>query len=204
MKKKKLIILTVGFLLTFQLESCSSHSEEAFQYEKLDTESCDCFTDDPLIRYDYETDKCYYNEELFTGNICDADKYFVEEVKQYNEGILTIVNKYEIENGIDPWLSQYVEFKDGDRVKEIRFDWNGQIIQQTERHQDKDNEVSKGIQYWKNGKMKSKQEFDAEGKQLFGETYYYNGNINSKYVSEKDETDYYSTAGKKVDNNDDL
>ena len=52
--------------------------------------------------------------------------------------------------------------------------------------------------------MKSKQEFDAEGKQLFGETYYYNGNINSKYVSEKDETDYYSTAGKKVDNNDDL
>ncbi len=204
MKKQKLLILTVGFLLAVQLESCSSQSEEAFKYEKLDTESCDCFKDDPLFRYDYETDKCYYNDELFTGNICDADQYFVEEVAQYKEGILTIVNKYEIEKGIDPWLSQYAEFKDGDGIKEIRFDWNGQIVQQIERHQDKDNKISKEIQYWKNGNMKSKQEFDAEGKQIFGETYYYNGNIKSKYVSEKDDSVYFSTTGEKVENNRDL
>ena len=204
MKKQKLLILTVGFLLAVQLESCSSQSEEAFQYEKLDTESCDCFKDDPLFRYDYETDKCYYNDELFTGNICDADQYFVEEVAQYKEGILTIVNKYEIEKGIDPWLSQYAEFKDGDEIKEIRFDWNGQIVQQIERHQDKDNKISKEIQYWKNGNMKSKQEFDAEGKQIFGETYYYNCNIKSKYVSEKDDSVYFSTTGEKVENNHDL
>jgi len=204
MKKRKLLILTLGFLLTVQLESCSSQSEKEFPYEKLDTESCDCFGDDPLIRYDYETDKCYYNDELFTGNICDADKYFVEEVAQYKEGILTILNKYEIEKGIEPWLSQYAEFKDGDRIKEIRFDWNEQIVQQIERHQDKDNKVSTEIHYWKNGNMKSKQEFDAEGKQIFGETYYYNGNIQSKYVSEKEESDYFSTTGEKVENNDDL
>ena len=204
MKKQKLLILTVGFLLAVQLESCSSQSEEAFQYEKLDTESCDCFKDDPLIRYDYETDMCYYNDELFTGNICDADKYFIEEVAQYKEGILTIVNKYEIEKGIDPWLSQYAEYKEGNRIKEIRFDWNEQIVQQIERHQNKDNKVSTEIQYWKNGNMKSKQEFDAEGKQIFGEIYYYNGNLKSKYVSEKDESDYFSTTGEKVENNDDL
>ena len=197
MKKK---IITHHLLLVFfalQLVSCSS------EYVKMDAESCDCFTNDPLFKFDRETEKMKYNGEIFSGIVCEADKYHIEEITQYEEGERTIVNKFKMDLGIDPWLFVYTEYKNDKRVKEIQFDWNGQIGGKTE-YSPKTGKRIKETGYWINGEVRAIKEYDDEGKMLLSEKYYYNSNLSNKWDAATDENIKYSSDGEKYKKNDEL
>ena len=105
MKKKRITRSLLVVFFALQLVSCSS------EYVKMDADSCDCFQSDPGLEYDYETKKMKYNGEIFSGIVCEEDRYSIEEITQYEEGKRTIVSEFEIDKGIDPWLSEYTEYK---------------------------------------------------------------------------------------------
>jgi len=197
MKKKRIIRSLLVVFFALQLVSCSS------EYVKMDAESCDCFQSDPVLEYDYETKKMKYNGEIFSGIVCEEDRYFIEEITQYEEGKRTIVSVFEIDKGIDPWLSEYTEYKNDERIKEIQFDWNGQIGEMTEYSPNTGNKI-KESRYWINGELKEIVEYDVEGERLRNEFYYYNGNIKSKWDAKTDEYIKYTSDGQKYENNDDL
>lgn len=197
MKKKRITRSLLVVFFALQLVSCSS------EYVKMDADSCDCFQSDPGLEIDYETEKMKYNGEIFSGIVCEEDRYSIEEITQYEEGKRTIVSEFEIDKGIDPWLSEYTEYKNDERIKEIRFDWNGQIGEMTEYSPITGNKI-KESRYWINGELKEIVEYDVEGERLRNEFYYYNGNIKKKWDAKTDEYIKYTIDGEKYENNDDL
>ncbi len=201
MKKKRITRLLLVLIVALQFVSCSSESES--EYVKMNAESCDCFTNDPSFEYDRDTEKMKYNGKVFSGIVCDQDKYYIEEITQYADGKRTIVSKFEMDKGIDPWLSEYTEYKNDERIKEIRFDWNGKIVGIREYSPSTGKEI-KESRYWINGELKEIVEYDVEGERLRNEFYYYNGNIKSKWDAKTDEYIKYTSDGEKYENNDDL
>ena len=197
MKKKIITRSLLAVFFALQLVSCSS------EYVKMDAESCDCFTNDPLFEFDRETEKMKYNGGIFSGIVCEADKYHIEEITQYEEGKRTIVSEFEIDKGIDPWLSEYTEYKNDKRVKEIRFDWNGQIGGKIE-YSPKTGKRIKETGYWINGEVKVIKEYDDEGKMVLSEEYYYNSNLKRKWDAATEKYIEYSSDGEKYEKNDEL
>ena len=196
--KKKIIthhLLVVFFAL--QLVSCSS------EFVKMDAESCDCFTNDPLFEYDRETEKKKYNGEFFSGIVCEEYGYNIKEITQYEEGKPTIRSQFKIDKGIEPWLSQYTEYKNDEIVKSIYFDWNGQIREMREYSPNTGNKI-KETRYWINGELREIVEYDDKGKILLSERYYYNSKLKRKWDAATEKYIKYSSDGEKYEKNDEL